>query len=230
MNECFYVCRCPNCGFPISMPTSEIAEVPNDYLQCSRCFYILKVSSISDDFHTLSNFTFSTDELEYCRGIIPDYDIINKMYNPQNFTVMNLIPIFNALKGKLNVSCQVDERNPNIVKISWSNTSKDDNIVWESYDRITVKEETRSVFFDANCKLKIDFDKILHLWDNETDEKYSNIRKPFKSEDGTKRAIAASFPRHLDRVIPIIESKDYEQMKEFFYDCRGAIGFDIVGL
>lgn len=143
---------------------------------------------------------------------------------------MNFIPVFSTLKeSKLRVSCHVDERNPNIVKITWTNIPEDPNVVWESYDRFTVLEDTRTVFFNASCELKIDFDKILHLWDNETDEKYSNIRKPFKNEKGTKLAIAASFPYFLDKVIPIIECKDYELLKEFFYDCRGRIGGDIAG-
>lgn len=143
---------------------------------------------------------------------------------------MNLIPVFTSLKeSKLSISCQVDERNPNIVKISWTNKPENPNIVWESYDSFTVLEDTRNVFFNASCELKIDFDKILHLWDNETDEKYSNIRKPFKNENGIKSAIAASFPHFLDKVIPIIESNNYEPLKEFFYDCRGLIGGDIAG-
>jgi hypothetical protein len=143
---------------------------------------------------------------------------------------MNFIPVFSTLKElKLSISCHVDERNPNIVKISWTNKPEDPNVVWESYDRYTVLEDTRTVFFNASCELKIDFDKILHLWDNETDEKYINIRIPFKNQEGTIRAIAVSFPRFLDKVIPIIESNDYEPLKEFFYNHRGLIGGDIAG-
>ncbi len=66
-----FVCKCPNCNYPISMPISDIGEVPNDYLQCSRCQYIFRVSKLKD-FHSLSHFYFSTEELEYCKGIIPN--------------------------------------------------------------------------------------------------------------------------------------------------------------
>jgi hypothetical protein len=66
-----YVCKCPNCAYPTSIQTSEIGEVPNDYLQCTRCKYIFRVSKLND-FHSLSQFYFSPEELEYCRGIIPN--------------------------------------------------------------------------------------------------------------------------------------------------------------
>jgi hypothetical protein len=144
---------------------------------------------------------------------------------------MNLLPIFASLKSeKLHWECSIKSQNPNILTISWSNTSNKDNVIWESYDRFYFKEETRSVFFKSSCELRMDFDKILHLWDNETDEKYSDIRKRFITEKGAKRAIMATFPKYLDKVIPIIESKDYDLLKDFFYDYRGMIGLDIIGL
>ena len=70
-----FVCKCPNCHYPTSIPTFEIGEVPNDYLQCTRCKYIFRVSKLKD-FHSLSQFYFSTEELEYCRGIIPNQNEI----------------------------------------------------------------------------------------------------------------------------------------------------------
>jgi len=66
-----FVCKCPNCHYPTSIPKSEIGKVPNDYLQCSRCKYIFRVSKLKD-FHSLSQFNFSTEELAYCRGVIPN--------------------------------------------------------------------------------------------------------------------------------------------------------------
>lgn len=66
-----FVCKCPRCAYPISILRSEIGEVPNDYLQCSRCKYIFSVSKL-DDFHKLTANSFSTEELEYCRGAIPN--------------------------------------------------------------------------------------------------------------------------------------------------------------
>lgn len=72
-----FVCKCPNCAYPTSIPTSEISEVPNDYLQCSRCKYIFSVSKL-DDFHKLTADSFSPKELEYCRGLIPNQQEIEK--------------------------------------------------------------------------------------------------------------------------------------------------------
>ena len=66
-----FVCKCPNCHYPVSIPNSEIAEIPNDYLQCSRCHYIFRVSKL-DDFHKLTTNNFSFEELDYCKGIIPN--------------------------------------------------------------------------------------------------------------------------------------------------------------
>ncbi len=73
-----FVCKCPNCSYPTSIPTSEIGEVPNDYLQCTRCKYILSVSKLND-FHRLTAYNFSHKELEYCRGIIPNQQEIEKL-------------------------------------------------------------------------------------------------------------------------------------------------------
>lgn len=78
ITDLYFVCQCPNCGYPTSIPTSEIGEVPNDYLQCSRCHYIFRVSNL-DDFHKLTTFKFSPEELEYCRGIIPKQQEIEEI-------------------------------------------------------------------------------------------------------------------------------------------------------
>ena len=72
-----FVSKCPNCAYPTSMPKSEIGEVPNDYLQCSRCKYIFKLTNLND-FHKLAADNFSPEELEYCRGIIPNQQEIEK--------------------------------------------------------------------------------------------------------------------------------------------------------
>lgn len=170
---------------------------------------------------------FACSQMKILKVTIKKY---KKFTTLKNIEIMNLIPVFSTLKElKLSISCHVDERNPNIVKITWTNKPENPNVVWESYDSFSVLEDTRTMYFNASCELKIDFDKILHLWDNETDEKYSNIRKPFKNENGTKLAIAASFPHFLEKVIPIIESNDNELLKEFFYDCRGRIIGNIKG-
>lgn len=78
MHDKFLVCKCPNCHYPVSIPTSDIGEVPNDYLQCSRCYYIFRVSKIND-FHELKVDNFNSEELEYCRGIIPNQVEIEKI-------------------------------------------------------------------------------------------------------------------------------------------------------
>jgi hypothetical protein len=69
MPDKFFVCKCPRCAYPTSIPTSEIGEIPNDYLQCYCCKYIFRVSKL-DDFHILPTDNFSHEELEYYRGII----------------------------------------------------------------------------------------------------------------------------------------------------------------
>jgi len=72
-----FVCKCPNCHYPVSNLKSDIGEVPNDYLQCTRCKYIFRVSKL-DDFYKLTADNFSPEELEYCRGIIPSMQEIEK--------------------------------------------------------------------------------------------------------------------------------------------------------
>jgi hypothetical protein len=67
----FFVCKCPNCAYPTSIQKSDIEEVPNDYLQCTRCKYIFSVSKLND-FDKLTADNFNPEELEYCKGIIPN--------------------------------------------------------------------------------------------------------------------------------------------------------------
>lgn len=66
-----FVCKCPNCAYPTSILTSEIGEAPNDYLKCTRCKYIFSVSKLKN-FHRLTQFNFSTKELEECTGVVPN--------------------------------------------------------------------------------------------------------------------------------------------------------------
>lgn len=73
-----FVSKCPNCAYPTSIPKSEIGEVPNDYLQCTRCKYIFRVSKL-DDFNKLTAYNFSLEELEYCRGIIRTSIVTNPL-------------------------------------------------------------------------------------------------------------------------------------------------------
>ena len=74
----FFVCKCPNCAYPTSIPKSEIREVTNDYLQCTRCKYIFSLSKLND-FHELTANNFSTEELDYCRGLIPNQQEIEEI-------------------------------------------------------------------------------------------------------------------------------------------------------
>jgi hypothetical protein len=73
-----FVCKCPKCNYPVSCENSDIGNAPNDFLQCNRCKYIFSVSKL-DDFHKLLADSFSSKELEYCKGVIPDSQEIEKL-------------------------------------------------------------------------------------------------------------------------------------------------------
>ena len=77
-----FLCKCPNCHYPTSMPKSEIGAVPNDYLQCTRCKCIFSVSDLKE-FHSLAQFYYSPEDLEDCRGEIPSMQVIEKLKRSQ---------------------------------------------------------------------------------------------------------------------------------------------------
>jgi hypothetical protein len=94
---------------------------------------------------------------------------------------------------------------------------------------MTKREKKRKFFFYASCEYKIDFNRILHLWDNDEDDKYSALKNWMNSERKTRNAILKAFHNNLEEAISILNENDNIAMKEFFYKYRFRIipSFDV---
>jgi len=127
---------------------------------------------------------------------------------------MNLLPVLSLFRSEnLHVRCSIDDKNENFVHIVWTNTPTP-----LGQDLLLPVHH-----FKAESNVFINFSKFLHLWDSETDPKYINMMGNMRTEAQVRSAIESIFELYLTDILPLVASKDYDGIKDFFYLKRGLI-------